>query len=158
MSNRFRINKSNQKDLLETFPPCSSDLSHDKEEEQDYSSQDGPPALESVTEATEDEALLEIATPALTPALTLDEEEESNVSSDDRQTVVVSPPEAAKPYHTSIPLVVSAASKWRAAVDMGDSAGTPSWRRAAVRAVLLQVRISNSVVLLCTFNQEVLTC
>ena len=139
MSNRFRINETNQKDLLETFPPCSSDLSHDKED-QDYSIQDGPPALESVTEATEDEALLEIATPAITPALTLDEEEESNVSSDDRQTVVVSPPEAAKPYHTSIPLVVSAASKWRAAVDMGDSSGTPSWRRAAVRAVLLQVR------------------
>ena len=68
----------------------------------------------------------------------LDEEEESNVSSDDRQTVVVGPPtEASK--SSCIPLVVSAASKWRAAADMGDSSANPNWRRAAVRAVQLQV-------------------
>ena len=69
----------------------------------------------------------------------LEEEEESNVSSDDRQTVVVGPPEASK-SSSCIPLVVSAASKWRAAVDtMGDTSGNPNWRRAAVRAVQLQV-------------------
>ena len=67
----------------------------------------------------------------------LEEEEESNVSSDDRQTVVVGPPEASK--SSCIPLVVSAASKWRAAADMGDSSANPNWRRAAVRAVQLQV-------------------
>ena len=68
----------------------------------------------------------------------LDEEEESNVSSDDRQTVVVGhPTEASK--SSCIPLVVSAASKWRAAADMGDSSANPNWRRAAVRAVQLQV-------------------
>ena len=68
----------------------------------------------------------------------LDEEEESNVSSDDRQTVVVGPPtEASK--SSCIPLVVSAASKWRAAAEMGDQAANPNWRRAAVRAVQLQV-------------------
>ena len=68
----------------------------------------------------------------------LDEEEESNVSSDDRQTVVVGPPEASK-SSSCIPLVVSAASKWRAAAEMGDQAANPNWRRAAVRAVQLQV-------------------
>ena len=68
----------------------------------------------------------------------LEEEEESNVSSDDRQTVVVGPPtEASK--SSCIPLVVSAASKWRAAAEMGDQAANPNWRRAAVRAVQLQV-------------------
>ena len=90
-----------------------------------------------MTEATEDEAApLEItsATPAPQDSY---EEESSNVSSDDRQTVVIGPPEAHK---SCIPLVVSAASKWRAAVDtMGDSSGNPNWRRAAVRAVQLQV-------------------
>ena len=90
-----------------------------------------------MTEATEDEASpLEItsATPAPQDSY---EEESSNVSSDDRQTVVIGPPEAHK---SCIPLVVSAASKWRAAVDtMGDTSGNPNWRRAAVRAVQLQV-------------------
>ena len=89
-----------------------------------------------MTEATEDEAApLEItsATPAPQDSY---EEESSNVSSDDRQTVVIGPPEAHK---SCIPLVVSAASKWRAAAEMGDQAANPNWRRAAVRAVQLQV-------------------
>ena len=90
-----------------------------------------------MTEATEDEAA-PLETTSATPAPQDSyEEESSNVSSDDRQTVVIGPPEAHK---SCIPLVVSAASKWRAAVDtMGDSSGNPNWRRAAVRAVQLQV-------------------
>ena len=148
--------------LLETSPLILFSESHVKDVLDDLlDGNDGvPPALEPVTEATgEYEASgLEIldycttsplaktttTTTPITPYLQLhhhqsllDEEEESNVSSDDRQTVVVGPPEASK--SSCIPLVVSAASKWRAAADMGDSSANPNWRRAAVRAVQLQV-------------------
>ena len=131
--------------------------SHDKDVLDDLldGNDEIPPALEPVTEATgEDEEAsgLEIVLDCINSAnittapapqylhhqSLLEEEEESNVSSDDRQTVVVGPPEASK-SSSCIPLVVSAASKWRAAADMGDSSANPNWRRAAVRAVQLQV-------------------